>query len=96
MQGYANEYYVEKKGTSHRRAAVLHFYQLTRAQEALVTLRSCWHAFENYELICHQKEIGISQDGIGFSSGLTVEPAKKQRSDKYAMDDDGFTVIKKK
>ena len=48
-------------------------------------------------MFSHQKQIGVSQDAIGFpSSGLSVEPAKRLRSEKYEMDDDGFTVIKKK
>ena len=34
LPGFTNEYYVEKRGTVHRRAAILHFYQLKRAQEA--------------------------------------------------------------
>lgn len=97
MQAFANEYYVEKKGTGHRRAAMLHFYQLQRAQEALVTLNSNWHPFENVELISHQKQIGIGEGDIGFGeSGLSSEPAKRLRADKYEMDDDGFTVIKKR
>lgn len=96
LVAFVNEYYVEKKGTGHRRAAILHFYQLQRAQEAFATFQSNWHPFENVELISHQKQIGISDDGIGFSSGLSSEPAKRLRADKYEMDDDGFTVIKKR
>ena len=92
MPGFANEYYVEKKGSAHRRAAVLHFYQLQRAQEALATLHGGWHPFENIEFISHQKQIGTSQDPIG--GGLSVEPSQRLRADRYAVDDDGFTGIK--
>lgn len=95
LPGFINEYYVEKKGSAHRRAAVLHFYQLQRAQEALATLQAGWHPFENVELISHQKQIGTNQDPIGFG-GLSVEPSQRLRADRYEVDDDGFTVIKKK
>jgi len=95
--GYANAFYAEKKGTSHvNRKVILHFYQYARATEALTMLRSTWHPFECIEMISHQKQVGVGADGVGFqSSGLTVEPAKRARAEKYDVDDEGFTVIKK-
>lgn len=95
LPGFTNEYYVEKRGTSHARAALLHFYQLSRAQEALADLQATWHPFENVAMVAHQKQIGTSQGGIGFGTSGT-EPAPRLRSERYELDDDGFQTIKRR
>lgn len=92
---FVNEYYVEKRGTTHRRAAMLHFYKFQRAQDALDLIQAGYHPFENVELICHQKQIGTNQDPIGMG-GLGGETSQNQRADRFEMDDDGFTIIKKR
>lgn len=46
LPGFTNEYYVEKTGSSHARGALLHFYQLARAQEAHGVIQGTWHPFE--------------------------------------------------
>jgi hypothetical protein len=73
----------------------LHFYTKQRAAEALQSLRISGHQFEGVDLVSHRKEIGISQEPLQTDEDSDEQEMRK-RADRYAEDDEGFTVIKKR
>jgi len=59
-------------------------------------LRISGHQFEGVDLVSHRKEIGINQEPLQTADEDSDEQDMRKRADRYAEDDEGFTVIKKR
>jgi len=74
----------------------LHFYTKQRAAEAQQSLRISGHQFACVDLVSHRKEIGINQEPLQTADEDSDEQDMRKRADRYAEDDEGFTVVKKR
>lgn len=60
-----------------------------RAKDAFTYLRNTPNQFTSVELISHKKEIGANAE-------ILVENKKQRKREEKVIDDDGFTVTKKR
>lgn len=91
MSGFKNEMYVERGKTIG--SFFLHFYKQMRAKDALTFIMNTPNQFTNVELILHKREIGTNQEPI---KGEEKEEQKSKAKVRDEVDEDGFTIVKKK
>ena len=63
-----------------------------RAKDALTFIKNTPSQFANVELILHKKEIGLNSEPLNSGE----EEKKSKVREKDVVDEDGFTVVKKK
>lgn len=74
----------------------MHFYKKERANDAMVFMRNTAHEFPDTELISHRKEIGLNADSVPADEEAQALAQTRKRADNFALDDEGFTVIKRR
>jgi hypothetical protein len=87
LGNFKNEMYAEKGKMQGQ--YYLHFYKKMRAKDAYTYLKNTPNQYTNVELICHKKEIGTNQ-------AVATETKKTRKRSETQIDEDGFTITKKK
>ena len=90
LKNFRNEMYAEKG--KNQGEYYMHFYKKMRAKDACTFLQNTPNQFNNYTMISHKKEIGTNSDVVTAASN----DSKKRRREEKFIDDEGFTVTKKK
>lgn len=87
LTNFRNEMYAERGKTPG--SFLLHFYKKMRAKDAYTYLKNTPNQYTGVELISHKKEIGTNQVA-------QTEVKKARKKSETVVDDEGFTMTKKR
>lgn len=91
LGNFKNEYYAEKGKQFGE--FYLHFYKKMRCKDALSYLKNSPNPYTSVEMISHKKEVGTLVVDPKMNQ---AEAKKKERKANVEVDEEGFTIVKKK